>query len=150
MIVDWLNRGRLRSALLTALLCLAWLLACVLYASGCGASQAQQHARLNALTSIADPTYDEAVELCDRLRDLIVEREGTTYAEDRAAMDEVHAVCDPMVAGFEALRASQLTARGAIDSGLGGAGAAAVSAALELWPDALALVERLRSQIGGE
>ena len=111
--------------------------------AGCGATRGQHHARLNALTTVADPTYAIAVEACDAARDAIVARTGTTYAEDRAAMDEIHAVCDPMVAGFEALRGSQLTARAAIDSGAEGAVLDAISAALALWPDVQRLIARI-------
>jgi hypothetical protein len=111
--------------------------------AGCGATAGQHHARLNALTTVADPTYAIAVETCDALRDGIVLRSGTTYAEDRAAMDEIHAVCDPMVAGFEALRGSQLTARAAIDGGAEGAVLEAISAALALWPTVQQMIARI-------
>jgi hypothetical protein len=113
------------------------------FCGGCGATAGQNHARLNALTTVADPTYAIAVETCDVLRDVIVARQGTTYAEDRAAMDEVHAVCDPMIAAMEALRGSQLTARAAIDSGAEGAVLAAITAALALWPQVQALIARI-------
>lgn len=127
-------------------------LACIVggsAAAGCGAGPAEQHARLNALTDIADPTYEQAVELCDRLRDRIVARADSTEAEDRADMQSVHDVCDPMVAGFEALRGSQVTARAAIDDGLGGAASQAIAEALALWPSAQRLVERIRAATAG-
>ncbi len=84
-----------------------------------------------------------AVDTCDAFRDAIVARQETTYEQDRAAMDQVHSVRDPMVAGFEALRGSQATARAALDSGLEGAVAEAISTALELWAQLRALVPEL-------
>jgi hypothetical protein len=111
--------------------------------AGCGASPAQHHARLNALTTVADPTYAIAVETCDALRDAIVARTGTTYAEDRDAMDEVNEVCDAVVLGFESLRGAQLTARAAIDSGAEGAVLEAIGAALALWPQVQQLIARI-------
>jgi hypothetical protein len=111
--------------------------------AGCGATPREHHTRLNAFTAVADPTYALAVETCDALRDIVVARTGTTYAEDRAAMDEVHAVCDPMVAGFEALRGSQLTARAAIDGGAEGAVLEAITAALAAWPTVQQLIARI-------
>jgi hypothetical protein len=113
------------------------------FCGGCGATAGQNHARLNALTTVADPTYAIAVETCDALRDAIVARTGTTYAEDRDAMDEVNEVCDAVVLGFESLRGAQLTARAAIDSGAEGAVLEAISAALALWPQVQALIARI-------
>ena len=109
---------------------------------GCG-STAQQHRTLNTLTDIADPTYAHAVETCDAFRDEIIAREGTTYEEDRAAMDRVHNICDRIVAGFELLRTSQLTARAAIDGGLEGAAREAVEHALGAWAELQALLPEL-------
>jgi hypothetical protein len=111
--------------------------------AGCGASRGQNHARLNALTTVADPTYAIAVETCDALRDAIVARPGTTWAEDRAAMDQVHEVCDPMIEGFEALRGSQLTARAAIDGETDASVVSALATALALWPTAQAMIARI-------
>lgn len=120
---------------------------------GCGAAeQRTAHTALNAITDIADPTYQLAVDSCDAARDVIIERGGTTYAEDRAAMDQIHAVCDPMIIGFESLRSVQITARAAIDSGLPGAAAAAIQEALALWNTLRALVpqiEQLGTNNGG-
>lgn len=102
--------------------------------AGCGASPAQHHARLNAMTDVADPTYAIAVELCDTMRDAVVARPGTTYAQDRAAFDRIHGACDPMIEGFEALRGSQLTARAAVEDDPDGAVAQAILTALAAWP----------------
>lgn len=113
--------------------------------AACGATPRDHHMRLNALTSVADPTYAEAVELCDVLRNTIVARPGTTREQDRAAMDEVHSVCDRVVDGFETLRGSQLTARAAIDSDPGGAVMAAIATALALWPTVQALARNVDS-----
>lgn len=110
--------------------------------AGCSGA-AQQHQTLNAITAVADPVYGDVVDLCDDLRDRVIARAGTTEAEDRASMDEIAAVCDPTVAGFEALRGSQLTARQFIDSGVGSAAATAVAEALRLWPQVQALVVRI-------
>ena len=144
-IESWIERYDPGTVGRTVLVCLVLAAGIALAGTcaGCGASAAQHHARLNALTTVADPTYAIAVETCDVLRDVIVARTGTTYAEDRAAMDEVHAVCDSVVAGFEALRGSQLTARAAIDSGAEGAVLEAISAALALWPTVQQLIARI-------
>lgn len=121
-----------------ALLCAPLLIGCG------GAQQREAHEVLNAITDVADPTYQMAVDACDAARDAIIAREGTTYEDDRAAMDRVHEICDPMVLGFEALRASQVTARVAIDSGdLGATAATAVAEALELWNRLRRLVPQL-------
>jgi hypothetical protein len=101
--------------------------------AGCGASANSQHRTLNTITDAADPTYELALEGCDVARDAIVARTGTTYAEDVAAMAEVNRVCDGIVLGFEALRATQLTARAAIDAGAEGAVREAILEALRLW-----------------
>jgi hypothetical protein len=152
--MDWIERWIERWGLdvaaryAVALIALGGALVLASTCAGCGATAAQHHARLNALTTVADPTYAIAVELCDVARDAIVARTGTTYAEDRAAMDEVHAVCDAMVAGFESLRGSQLTARAAIDSGAEGAVLEAISAALALWPAVQAMIARIDA-LGG-
>jgi hypothetical protein len=111
--------------------------------AGCGATPRDHHARLNAMTSVADPTYAIAVETCDALRDIVIARTGTTYAEDRAAMDEIHAVCDLVIQGFETLRSSQLSARAAIDSGLPGAVEAVVAEALAQWPHLMEMVNNI-------
>lgn len=114
------------------------------FIEGCSPSQARDgHVVLNTITDVADPTYQQVVDTCDELRDLIIEREGTTYAEDRADMDRVHEYCDPTVEGFEALRGTQLTARAALDSGAEGAVQAAIQAALEQWPHVQELVREL-------
>jgi hypothetical protein len=128
-----------------ALLVVLAALAALASASGCGATQRDHHARLNVLTDIADPTYAVAVETCDVLRDVIVERQGTTAAEDRIAMDKINSVCDRMVDGFESLRGSQLTARAAIDGDPGSAIAAAIGAALALWPTVQALAREIET-----
>lgn len=109
--------------------------------SGCGGTPAQQHSRLNTLTAVADPSYELAVEACDEARDAILARTGTTYEQDRRAMDQINAVCDSIVEGFETLRGSQRTARQAIDSGAEGAAATAIAEALALWPRLQALAE---------
>jgi hypothetical protein len=144
-IESWIERVDIERALrvLTVCVMLGGMMVLAGTCAGCGASAGQHHARLNAFTSVADPTYALAVETCDALRDAIVARPGTTYAEDRAAMDEIHAVCDPMVAGFEALRGSQLTARAAIDGGAEGAVLQAITAALAAWPDVQRLIARI-------
>jgi hypothetical protein len=144
-IESWVERfdpaAALRVALVLAALGGGLLLAGT--CAGCGATAGQHHARLNALTSVADPTYAIAIETCDALRDIVVARPGTTYAEDRIAMDEIHGVCDEVVLGFEALRGSQLTARAAIDGGAEGAVLEAISAALALWPTVQQLIARI-------
>jgi len=114
------------------------------FVEGCSPSQQRDgHIVLNTITDVADPTYQQAVDTCDDLRDLIIEREGTTYAQDRADMDRVHAHCDPVVEGFEALRGSQLTARAALDAGAEGAIAEAIRQALAQWPHVQDLVREL-------
>ena len=122
--------------------------------AGCGPSQARAgHEVLNTITAVADPTYQLAVDACDASRDAILARQGTSYEADRAAMDQVHAVCDPMVVGFEALRSTQLTARAALDGGLTGAAAIAIQQALGLWEQLQALVPQLQTlgqSSGGE
>lgn len=114
----------------------------------CGTA-AQQHRSLNALTTVADPTYEEVVQLCDRMRNRIVERSGTTREQDREDMDEVNEPCDVAVLKFEGIRGSQLTARAFIDSGAEGAARAAVQEALALWPAIQRLAERLFASGGG-
>ena len=110
--------------------------------TGCGASQVRTgHEVLNGITDAGDPTYALAVETCDAAHDAIIARAGTTYEEDRSAMDQIHEVCDGIVAGFESLRGAQITARAALDSGaLGPTLAAGIREALDLW-------ERLRRLI---
>lgn len=108
----------------------------------CGTA-AQQHRTLNAITTTADPTYEEVVTYCDTLRDRILARPGTTYEQDRSDMDEVHGICDPLVTAFEAIRGTQLTARAFIDSGAEEGARAAVREALVLWPTAQRQAERL-------
>ena len=116
--------------------------------AGCGASEKHAaHVVLNGITDIADPTYQLAVDTCDAVRDVIIAREGTTYAEDRAAMDRVHGICDPMIVGFESLRSTQITARAAIDGGLSGVAAAGIREALALWNTLRALVPQIQ-QLG--
>lgn len=111
---------------------------------GCGAAeQRTAHTVLNGITDVADPTYALAVDSCDAARDVIIARTGTTYAEDRSAMDSIHEICDPMVAGFEGLRAAQITARAAIDGGLTGTTLEAIRQALGLWDTLRALVPQL-------
>lgn len=127
---------------------LALALASSLPMQACGSAQSTQHERLNLMTDIADPTYAMAVDTCDALRDGIITREGTTYQQDRAAMDEVQEVCDPLVAGFETLRGTQLTARATIDGGLGSAATESITQALALWARLQALIPQL-SRLGG-
>lgn len=115
--------------------------------TGCGGTAAEQHARLNALTQVADPTYALVVETCDEARNFILAREGSSYAEDRAAMDQVNAVCDSIVLGFESLRGSQLTARAAIDAGAEGAVLQALMAAFTLWGELQGMIPEL-DQLG--
>jgi len=118
--------------------------------AGCGAA-AEQHRTLTVITDVADPTYAAAVEGCDAARDFIIAREGTTYAEDRADMDQIHAVCDSIVEGFELLRGSQITARAAIDGGLEAAAQAAIVEALAAWGRLQGLVPQImRLTSGGE
>lgn len=120
---------------------------------GCGGAATRQgHEALNLVTDVADPTYELAMRTCDELRDAIVAREGTTYEQDRAAMDSIHDVCDPIVTGFEALRGTQLTARAALDEGLTAAAEAAIREALALWPRLQAMVRSLQElgTSGGE
>jgi hypothetical protein len=119
------------------------LLVLMLLVAGCGGSRAQQHERLNMLTDVADPTYAMALEACDGSRDIIVVREGTTYEEDTLAMDAVDERCDPIVAGFEVLRGTQLTARGAIERGAQGAVREAIVFALSKWAELQALIPQL-------
>ena len=122
-----------------------------LLASGCGASPREQHGTLNRITDVADPTYATAVETCDAARDAILARAGTTYEEDRRAMNRVHRVCDPMVASFEALRGSQLTARARIDAGADAAVVEALQHALELWAELQQMIPELdRLGAGGQ
>ncbi|MEC7520186.1 MAG: hypothetical protein VYE22_09995 [Myxococcota bacterium] len=113
----------------------------------CGTA-AQQHRSLNALTTIADPTYEEVVQLCDRMRDRIVERSGTTREQDREDMDEVNDACDVAVLKLEGLRGTQLTARAFIDSGEATGARTAVREAFALWPAIQRQAERLFA--GGE
>lgn len=114
--------------------------------AGCGPSTVQQqHDVLNRITDVADPTYEIAVESCDAARDVIVERPGTTYQEDRAAFDAIHGVCDGIVEGFETLRGTQLTARAAIDRGAEGAILEALTHALQLWTELQALIPQLQN-----
>jgi hypothetical protein len=111
---------------------------------GCGGSTPrEQHTALNRITAVADPTYATAVESCDAARDAIIARQGTSYEEDRRAMYEIHRVCDAMVAGFESLRGSQLTARAAIDSGADAAVAGAIREALALWAELQSMIPEL-------
>ena len=126
-------------------LALALLLTAIaaLYCTGCGGTPAQQHRTLNSITSVADPSYVVALEGCNAARDAIVEREGTTYEADRAAMDEINDVCDAIVTGFETLRGTQLTARAAIDAGASAAVAQAITEALALWARLQAMVPEL-------
>lgn len=126
-----------------ALLGLVLLAAILVAASGCGGGAAAQHRRLNVMTAVADPTYEQVVQVCDDMRDLVVTREGTTEAEDRADMAQIVTICDTAVEGFEALRGTQLTAREALDHGLGAAATQAVQEALGLWPSIRQLAERL-------
>jgi hypothetical protein len=108
--------------------------------AGCGATPRDHHMRLNALTSVADPTYAIAVEVCDTMRDAINARPGTTYAQDRAAMDRVNSKCDAVVNSFELIGDAQRGARSMIDAGDGQAKViAAVAAALAMWPEVQAL-----------
>jgi hypothetical protein len=58
-------------------------------------------------------------------------------------MDEIHAVCDLVIQGFETLRSSQLSARAAIDSGLPGAVEAVVAEALAQWPHLMEMVNNI-------
>jgi hypothetical protein len=102
--------------------------------AGCGGVPPQrQHDVLNRVTDVADPTYAVVLETCDAARNAIVERGGTTYEEDTAAMDEIDRVCDPIVAGMESLRGTQRTVRAAIDAGAEGAILEGLQHALELW-----------------
>lgn len=124
----------------------ARVLALVLFVlSGCGAAQIRHgHEVLNTITDVGDPTYAMAVDACDAARDAIIAREGTTYEQDRAAMDQIHEVCDPIVAGFEVLRGAQITARVALDSGdFMGAAAAGIREALDLWGRLQRLIPQL-------
>lgn len=124
----------------------AFALACVLLA-GCGASQTRTgHEVLNGITDVGDPTYALALETCDAARDAIIEREGTTYEEDRRAMDQIHEVCDGIVLGFESLRGVQVTAREALNTGqFGPTVQAGIREALVLWGQLQALVPQLAS-----
>jgi hypothetical protein len=120
---------------------------------GCGATPQEQHAALNVITDVADPTYEIAMEGCDAYRNAIVAREGTTLEEDEAAMAEVDRICDAVVVGFEALRGTQLTARSAIDAGASGVAAEAISAGLGAWMELQELVPQLQElgrTVGGE
>lgn len=114
--------------------------------AACGANLEQQragHDILNRVTDVADPTYELAVEGCDAARDAIIARTGTTYDQDRQAMDSVHEVCDPMVEGFETLRGTQLTGRAAIDSGVAGAATEGIVQAMRRWAALQELVPQL-------
>lgn len=134
-------RGALR--VVVVLVCVGAVVTLARVCAGCGATPRQQHDVLNRITDVADPTYEAAIAGCDAARDVIVDRDGTTYEEDSAAMDEINAVCDPMVLGFEALRGSQLSARAAIDSGVDAAISTAILEALRLWAQLQALVPDL-------
>jgi len=115
---------------------------------GCGPNERRVgHEVLNTVTDVADPTYQLAVDGCDAARDAIIARQGTSYAEDRSAMDQIHEVCDGIVAGFESLRGTQLTARAALDGGLAAAAATAIQQALALWGRLQALVPQIQ-QLG--
>ena len=117
----------------------------------CGGSVAQQHARVNILADIADPTYELALEGCDEARDFIVARQGSTEEADRADMDAVNLACDTIVEGFEALRGSQLTARQAIDAGLSGAAEELLRQGMAQWEHLRTLFERfMQTTSGGE
>lgn len=122
--------------------------------TGCGASERRTgHQVLNGITAVADPTYQMAVDSCDAARDVIVEREGTTYEQDLAAMNRINEVCDAIVLGFESLRDGQQTAREALDSGIAGAAARLIQGALARWADLQALVPQLQTlgqTAGGE
>ncbi len=121
----------------------------ILLLSACSPSQARDgHQVLNTITDIADPTYQQVVDTCDNLRDLIIERADTTYEQDRTDMDRVHEFCDPTVEGFEALRGTQLTAREAIDNGAEAAIAEAVRQALAQWPHVQDLLRELCQRRG--
>jgi hypothetical protein len=139
---DFWNHWPLRALAIVALLLGFAVLANNLV--GCGPSQARAgHEVLNTITEVADPTYELAVDTCDAARDVIIARTGTTYEEDRAAMDQIHAVCDPMVFGFEALIGTQQTARAALVGGLSAAAAAAIQRGLELWGQLQELVPNI-------
>jgi len=124
--------------------------------AGCGGTATEQrsyHEVLNGITTIADPTYEMALESCDAARDFIVGRQGTSEAEDNAAMSDIHGVCDRIVAGFELLRHGQLSARQFIDSGAIGAALEAVTRALAAWHELQALIpeiDELGRSSGGE
>ncbi len=146
-IEEWMERSDVVAGIRTGLVLLAiWsLLGAVALLTGCGASAAQQHRDLNTLTAVADPTYALAVETCDTARDAIVARQGSTHAEDVAAMAEINRVCDAIVLGFETLRGTQLTARAAIDAGAEGAIREAILEALRLWGELQQMIPELQS-----
>lgn len=126
--------------LLIAALLLALLSSCA------GASQTQRrtyHEILNNVTAVAQPTYEGFVETCDAMRDAIIARDGTSWMQDRRAMDQVHEVCDRGVAGFEILRDAQMTARDFINSSATEAAVQAVLRAVESWDDLRALIPEL-------
>lgn len=115
---------------------------------GCGTA-AQQHRTLDAITDVADPTYELAVRGCDDARNYILARQGSTEDADRADMATINAICDSVVEGFEALRGSQLTARQWLDEGLGGAAEELVRQALASWAELRALVPRIQQLTSG-
>jgi len=121
------------------------LLVLAIFITGCGGVTAQRvaHEALNTMTDVADPTYQMVLDTCDTFRNAIVERQGTTYEQDSAAMNQVDAICDPMVVGFETLRDSQLTARAFIDSGVEAGIGETVRSALALWDQLRLLIPQL-------
>lgn len=112
--------------------------------NGCG-SAAQQHHALNAVANVANPSYDLAITACFEAEDVIIEREGTTFAQDVAATEAVRSACDRVFAGFDALRVAQRVARAAVDGG----GEALVTQALAELQEAWTALRRLLPEVEG-
>jgi len=125
---------------------IALLFLALAFSVGCGGTQQQRtaHEALNMVVDVADPTYQMAVDTCRAARHVIIDRQGTTYEEDRAAFDSIHEICDPMVAGFEVLRGVVITARVAIDTGdIGDTASQGIAEALQLWSQLRRLLPQL-------
>lgn len=105
--------------------------------ASCGGSAADtakgMNAGLNALTDAVDPAYGLAVQACEARADQIIEREGSTYAQDRAEMDALQRRCDAAFARFEEIRSAQIAARAAIDSEQLAEAYSAFARVRELW-----------------
>jgi hypothetical protein len=112
--------------------------------SACG-SAAQQHRALNALAETADPSYELAITACDEAEGVIIARAGTTYEQDRQAIDEIRVTCDRIFGAFDTLRLAHRSARAAVDGGA----SALIDEALRSLAEAWSAAQRVLPELAG-